>query len=53
MLAHLIHFLRNEAGVTVIEYAVLTAILTVAMMVVMNSVGSGLSTTFSSVANSL
>ncbi len=53
MFAFLIHFLRNEAGVTVIEYAVLTAILTVAMIAVLNSVGSGLSSTFTSVANSL
>jgi Flp pilus assembly pilin Flp len=53
MFAFLIHSLRNEAGVTVIEYAVLTAILTVAMIVVLGSVGSGLSTTFTSVANSL
>ncbi len=53
MFAFLMHFLKNEAGVTVIEYAVLTAILTVAMIVVLGSIGSGLSTTFTSVANSL
>ncbi len=53
MFALLMRSLRNEAGVTVIEYAVLTAILTVAMIVVMNSIGSGLSSTFTKVANSL
>jgi pilus assembly protein Flp/PilA len=45
--------LRDEAGVTAIEYGLIAALIAVAAITVMSTVGKNLSTTFQSVANSL
>ena len=43
----------NEDGVTAIEYGLIAALIAVAAVVVMGTVGTNLSTTFSEVASSL
>ncbi len=45
--------LRDEAGVTAIEYGLIAALIAVAAITVMSTVGTNLSSTFRSVANSL
>jgi pilus assembly protein Flp/PilA len=45
--------LKDEAGVTAIEYGLIAALIAVAAITVMSTVGKNLSTTFQSVANSL
>ncbi|MFN2426749.1 MAG: Flp family type IVb pilin [Candidatus Binatia bacterium] len=46
-------FLKDESGATAIEYGLLAALISVAAIVAMTAVGTSLSTTFSTVANSL
>ena len=46
-------FLRDESGATAIEYGLIAAGISVAIIVVVQSVGSGLNTTFTSVATAL
>ena len=47
------HLLRDEAGATAIEYGLIAALIAVAAVVVMGQVGTNLSSTFNTVANSL
>ena len=46
-------FLRNEQGATAIEYGLIAAGISVAIIAVVQAVGSGLNTTFTSVATAL
>jgi pilus assembly protein Flp/PilA len=45
--------MESEQGVTAIEYGLIAALIAVAAVVVMGTVGTNLSTTFSEVAASL
>ena len=45
--------IENNEGVTAIEYGLIAALIAVAAVVVMGTVGTNLSTTFSNVAASL
>ena len=47
------HLISNSEGVTAIEYGLIAALIAVAAVVVMGTVGQGLSTVFSEVATSL
>ena len=53
MLNLISRLLRDQDGVTAIEYALLASLIAVAAVVVMGTVGTNLSTTFSEVAASL
>jgi pilus assembly protein Flp/PilA len=46
-------FLGDESGATAVEYGLLTALISVAMMASLNAVGAGLSNTFSTVSTQL
>lgn len=46
-------FLRDESGATAIEYGLLAVMISVAALVAMSAVGTSISNTFSTVANSL
>lgn len=45
--------LRDEAGATAIEYGLIAALIAVAAITAMNSLGGSLSTTFSTVSTKL
>ncbi|HEV2098172.1 MAG TPA: Flp family type IVb pilin [Stellaceae bacterium] len=45
--------LKNESGVTAIEYGLIAALIAVAAVTVMGTVGTNLSSTFSTVAGAL
>jgi pilus assembly protein Flp/PilA len=45
--------LRDENGVTAIEYGLIASLIAVAVLTVMGTVGTNLSSTFSTVASSL
>lgn len=53
MYANLIKLFRNEDGATAIEYGLIAALIAVAAVTVMGTVGSNLKTTFSTVASNL
>jgi pilus assembly protein Flp/PilA len=53
MLRTLKQLMANEDGVTAIEYGLIAALIAVAAITVMSTVGKNLSSTFQSVANSL
>ena len=53
MFATLAKLLKNEDGATAIEYGLIAALIAVAAVTVMGTVGTNLSTTFSKVASSL
>jgi pilus assembly protein Flp/PilA len=53
MLAVFTRLLKNESGVTAIEYGLIAALIAVAAIVAMNTVGGNLSTTFNTIASSL
>jgi pilus assembly protein Flp/PilA len=46
-------FLRDESGATAIEYGLIAAGISVAIIVAVQSTGSGLNTTFTSVSTAL
>jgi pilus assembly protein Flp/PilA len=46
-------FLRDESGATAVEYGLLTALISLAMIASLNAVGVGLSNTFSTVSTEL
>jgi pilus assembly protein Flp/PilA len=46
-------FLKNNKGATAIEYGLIAALIAVAAITAMTSVGSKLSTTFNNVSNSM
>ena len=53
MLMTLTRLLRNEDGATAIEYGLIAALIAVAAVTVMATVGTNLSTTFNKVATNL
>ena len=53
MSASLIKLLRNEDGATAIEYGLIAALIAVAAVVVMGTVGSNLTSVFTTVASDL
>ena len=53
MFSAIISLLRNEDGATAIEYGLIAALIAVAAVVVMGSVGTNLSSTFNTVASNL
>ena len=53
MLASLIKLLRDEDGATAIEYGLIAALIAVAAVTIMGSVGSNLTSTFTTVAGKL
>ena len=52
-MSRLMDFLSNESGATAIEYGLIAAGISVAIIVAVTSVGSGLNTTFTSVSTAL
>jgi pilus assembly protein Flp/PilA len=46
-------FVNNERGATAIEYGLIAASISIAIIVAVTSVGSSLNTTFSNVSNAL
>lgn len=48
-----LQFLRDESGATAIEYGLIAAGIAVALITVLNGVGTKLKTTFSSVSSAL
>jgi pilus assembly protein Flp/PilA len=53
MLALFTRLLKDEDGATAIEYGLIAALIAVAAVTVMGTVGTNLSSTFNTVANSL
>ena len=53
MLATLKQLLKNEAGVTAIEYGLIAALIAVAAVTVMGTVGTSLKNTFTNVSNDM
>jgi pilus assembly protein Flp/PilA len=53
MLATLVALLKNEDGATAIEYGLIAALIAVAAVTVMTSVGRNLGSTFTTVASKL
>ena len=53
MFAIFVALLNNEDGATAIEYGLIAALIAVAAVTVMGTVGTNLSSTFTSIANSL
>ncbi|MBV8779743.1 MAG: Flp family type IVb pilin [Alphaproteobacteria bacterium] len=53
MLSTFSKLLRNENGATAIEYGLIAALIAVAAVTVMGTVGTNLSTTFNTVAGKL
>ena len=49
----LLKLLRNEDGATAIEYGLIAALIAVAAVTVMGSVGTNLSSTFQTIASNL
>lgn len=49
----LVRFLRDEEGVTAIEYGLIASLIAVAIIAAVTLVGGGLQNTFNSVAGSL
>ncbi len=53
MKALVMRFLRNDSGATAIEYGLIAAGISVAIIAVVQGLGSKLNTTFSSVSSAL
>lgn len=53
LLAHLIKLRDDRRGVTAIEYGLITALISVVIIIAVKAVGTSLSTTFSTIAASL
>ena len=53
MYANLIKLFRNEDGATAIEYGLIAALIAVAAVTVMGTVGTNLKSTFSTIASNL
>jgi pilus assembly protein Flp/PilA len=49
----MVKFIRDQKGATAIEYGLIAALIAVAAIAAMQSIGSKLSTTFNNVANVL
>ena len=52
-MVNFLRFLRDDSGATAIEYGLIAAGIAVAIIVVVQGVGSGLNTTFTSVQTAL
>jgi pilus assembly protein Flp/PilA len=53
-MSHLVQrFLRDECGATAIEYGLIAAGIAVAIIAVVNTLGTSLNTTFSSISSQL
>jgi pilus assembly protein Flp/PilA len=52
-MTHVLRFLRNESGATAIEYGLIAAGISIAIIAVVNGLGSQLNTTFPSVSTQL
>ena len=52
-MAKFLKLIKNEKGATAIEYGLIAALIAVAAIGAMSSVGNSLSTTFSNVASAL
>ena len=52
-MSKLIAFLKNNSGATAIEYGLIAAGISVAIIVAVNSVGTALNTTFTGVSTQL
>jgi pilus assembly protein Flp/PilA len=52
-MTRIIAFLKNESGATAIEYGLIAAGISVAIIAVVNGLGSKLNTTFTSVSTQL
>jgi pilus assembly protein Flp/PilA len=53
MFATMVKLLKNEDGATAIEYGLIAALIAVAAVTVMGTVGTNLSSTFNTIANKL
>jgi pilus assembly protein Flp/PilA len=53
MFSTILKVLRNEDGATAIEYGLIAALIAVAAVTVMGTVGTNLSSTFSTIAGKL
>jgi pilus assembly protein Flp/PilA len=53
MFANLIKLMRNEDGATAIEYGLIAALIAVAAVTIMGSVGGNLTSVFTTVATKL
>jgi pilus assembly protein Flp/PilA len=53
MFANIVKLLKNEDGATAIEYGLIAALIAVAAVTVMQTVGTNLSTTFNTIAGKL
>jgi pilus assembly protein Flp/PilA len=53
MFATMVKLLKNEDGATAIEYGLIAALIAVAAVTVMGTVGTNLSSTFSTIAGKL
>jgi pilus assembly protein Flp/PilA len=49
----LVRLMRNETGVTAIEYGLIAALISIAAVTVMSTVGTNLSSVFNTVATDL
>ncbi len=47
------NFLQNEKGATAIEYGLIAACISIAILIVIQTVGTNLNTTFTKVSNAL
>jgi pilus assembly protein Flp/PilA len=52
-MSNVVRFFRDESGATAIEYGLIAAGISIAIIAVVTSVGSALNTTFTSVATAL
>jgi pilus assembly protein Flp/PilA len=52
-MSQVLRFLRNESGATAIEYGLIAAGISIAIIAVVNGLGTQLNTTFSSVSTQL
>jgi pilus assembly protein Flp/PilA len=50
---HLVEFMRNESGATAIEYGLIAAGISVAIIAVVSGLGSTLNTKFTSISTQL
>ncbi|HEU4660239.1 MAG TPA: Flp family type IVb pilin [Pseudolabrys sp.] len=53
MKKHVVRFLKNESGATAIEYGLIAAGISVAIILVVGQLGSSLNTTFGKVKNAI
>jgi pilus assembly protein Flp/PilA len=52
-MSYLLSFLRNESGATAIEYAIIAAGLSIAIVATVQGIGSSVNTMFTSVSTAL